>query len=206
MAALLAAEATSALPTAEVGVSAPSRIVDRTFRCTPLPLAGGFRDLDVATAPRGGSLPRGTVRAVSSGYIGIGSGPDDFVADLVAVRARLQERALQRPLAPGVHARVRRCAGVRASVPLSPRGLPGPPVGYTTDGQCAVRGRVLVRVRATLQSPAFWRPVDRLFVGVRRNVIEAMVAVRSERTRRPIAFMVLGRSGTTRLWTSGACG
>jgi hypothetical protein len=190
-------------------------VVDRTFRCTPLPLVSGLRDLDIATAPRGTILPRGSVRAPSTGYVGTGSGTDDFGSDLVAVRARSQVRYEQRPLPPGVsdvplppgvYASVRRCVATRASVALSPTGLPGPPVAFETDDACAVRGRVLVRVLAVLQSPAPWRRQDRQFVGARRNVVEAAIAVRNVRTRRPIAFMRLGRSGTTKLWSSRACG
>jgi hypothetical protein len=193
---------------------APVRVVDRTFRCAPLPLVSGLRDLDVATAPRGATFTRGAVRATSTGYVGTGSGVEDFGSDLVSVRARSQTRYEQRPLPPGVsdvpfppgvYASLRRCVATRASVPLSPQGLAGAPVAYATEGECAVRGRVLVRVRAVLQSPAPWRRQDRQVVGARRNVVEAAIAVRNQRTRRPIAFMELGRSGTTKLWTSSAC-
>jgi hypothetical protein len=41
--------------------------------------------------------------------------------------------------------------------------------------------------------------------GARRQVVEAAVAVRSERTGKPVAFVELGRAGKTRLWTSPGC-
>jgi hypothetical protein len=209
----VALAAIAAMPS-QSAMGAPLRVVDRTFRCTPLPLVSGLRDLDVATAPRGATFTRGAVRATSTGYVGTGSGVEDFGSDLVSVRARTQTRYQQRPLPPGVsdvpfppgvYASTRRCVTVRASVPLSPRGIAGPPVAYATEDECAVRGRVLVRVRAVPQSPAPWRRQDRQFVGARRNVVEAAIAVRNARTRRPIAFMELGRSGTTKLWSSRAC-
>jgi hypothetical protein len=65
---------------------------------------------------------------------------------------------------------------------------------------------VLVRVRAVLQSPTSWLPAVAPYAGARKDVLEATIAVRSERARRPIAFVQLGRAGTTKLWTSAGCG
>jgi hypothetical protein len=189
----------------QLDAATPTRIVDRTFVCTPYALYGGTRDLDVVTSPRNGPLLVGTVRAVSVGYIGVSSGAGVPSSDLVIVRARTQERFQQQPQAPGVYANAGRCSRVRTTVRLSPRGLPGPPVRFGTNGECAVRGRVLVRVRAVLQSPTSWLPAVPPYVGARKDVLEATVAVRSERTRRPIALIQLGRSGTTKLWTSPGC-
>jgi hypothetical protein len=189
---------------AEVGGGAPSRIVDRTLVCTPFALYGGMRDLDVITSPRGGPLLRGTVRAISVGYISVGSGPGSS-ADLVVVRASPQERYQQQTQAPGVYANARRCSRTQMSVPLSPRGLAGPPVRYATSDDCGVRGRVLVRVRALLESPTSWLGSSGPYAGARKDVLEGTIAIRSERTRRPLALLQLDRSGKTKLWTSAEC-
>lgn len=73
------------------------------------------------------------------------------------------------------------------------------------ETNCPIRGRILVRVRAVLQSPALWQGADRSYVGVRRNVVEAKIAVKSERTRKPISLIQLDRAGETRLWLSSDC-
>jgi hypothetical protein len=202
---LTAVGAAAVVAFADDGATAPSRIVDRTLVCTPVQLGGGVRDLNVVTSPRNGPLLVGTVRAVSVGYIGVFSGAHVPDADLVVVRARTQERYQQQPQPPGVYANFRRCSRARATISLSPRGLPGPPVEFGTHGECGVRGRVLVRVRAVLQSPTSWLPAVAPYAGARKDVLSATIALRSERTRRPIALIQLGRSGTTRLWTSAGC-
>jgi hypothetical protein len=106
---------------------------------------------------------------------------------------------------PGAYADVRRCRQARVVVPLSARRLPGPPVRFDTDTDCEVRGRVLVRLRAVLEAPTAWRRAAPPYFGARRNVVEAKIAVRSERTRRPITFVTLDAAGDTRLWVSAAC-
>jgi hypothetical protein len=183
-------------------VGAQARIVDRTFRCTPAPLYGGLRDLDVKASPKGTVHGIG-IRSTSTGYIALGSGQG--IADLVHARARAEQRSPNRPWPPGVYADLRRCARARVSLPLSPKGLPGPPNRFFDESDCQVRGRVLVRVRGVLEAATPWRPADPPYAGARRNVVEAEIAVRSERARRPVAFVELGRAGDTRLWVSSGC-
>jgi hypothetical protein len=189
------------------GEGAPSRIVDRTFRCTLAPLYGGVRELDVTANPRGSLGNGGSTSDVSPGYISLGSGPgtrafDDFVF----ARSRLEERATGAPFPPGAYVNVQRCAPARVSVPLSAKSLPGPPVRFGTDADCKVPGRVFVRIRATLDTPTSWGQAARPYMGARRNVVEAKIAVRSERTRRPIGLIELDRAGVTRLWVASHCG
>jgi hypothetical protein len=185
-----------------------SRIIDRTFRCTLAPLYGGLRELEVTTKPRGSLGNGGRSDDVSPGYISVGSGPaSGAFDDLVFARSRFEERGVApgNPFPPGVYADVRRCAPARVSVPLSAKGLPGPPVRFDQDADCEVRGRVLVRLRAVLEAPTAWRRADAPYFGARRNVVEAKIAIRSERTRRPIALLALDRGGETRLWVSSGC-
>jgi hypothetical protein len=185
-----------------------SRIIDRTFRCTLAPLYGGLRELEVTTKPRGSLGNGGRSDDVSPGYISLGSGSGSGAFDdLVWARSRFEERRVAPGNAwpGGVYADVRRCAAARVSVPLSAKRLPGPPVRFDQDADCEVRGRMLVRLRAVLEAPAPWRPGTPPYVGARRNVVEAKIAVRSERTRRPIALLALDPAGGTRLWVSGGC-
>ena len=186
-----------------------SRIVDRTFRCTLATLYGGLREFDVVTKPRGTLGNGGRSDDVSPGYISVGSGaasgPFD---DLIFARSGLEERGVApgSPFPPGAYVDVRRCATARVSLPLSPKGLPGPPVRFDQEADCEVRGRVLVRLRAVLEAPTAWRRASPPYFGGRRNVVEAKIAVRSERARRPIALVALDPGGDTRVWISGACG
>jgi hypothetical protein len=199
---VLVAAAVIAAEPAGTGAGAPSRIVDRTFVCTPVATYGGLRDLNLDAWP-----PRDSSGVRFAAYIAARSGPFGPGAELAIVRARSQAFIRPWESAPGVYSAARRCVAKRVSVPLTPRGLPGPPVLWGKEAECAIRGRVLVRVRAVLQSPASWRErADRWgYVGVRGNVVEAALAVRSERTRKPIALIELDRAGKTRLWVAPGC-
>jgi hypothetical protein len=182
-----------------------SRIIDRTFRCTPFALGDGLRDLNAIAWPLDSKEFQNP--NPSPGYLGVSSGGFSPTSDLISVRADAWQRFRNRPRIPeGVYVHARRCSAARVvSIPLSPRGLPGPPVQFGDDASCTIRGRVLVRVRAVLQSAAPWQRIDRTYAGARRKVVEAAVAVKSESRRRPIAFIELGPGGKTRLWVSSGC-
>jgi hypothetical protein len=189
------------------GTRAGSRIIDRTFRCTPVRAWGGLRMLEVDAVPLGATendYQRRAYQDRSPGFIGVRTGPWNLGSELVAVRARLWVRFAPIHSPPGVYAHFRHCAAVRRSVSLSPRGLPGPPIDWSERASCLVRGRALVRIRAVLHSPASWRRANRSYDGARRNVVEAALAIRSERARSPIAFAELGPAGKTRLWISSS--
>jgi hypothetical protein len=186
--------------------SAPQRVVDRTFRCTLAPLYPGVRELEIATSPRGSQGSGGASSDVSTGYVSVGSGPGaSSFDDLVFVRSRLEERVAGPAWQPGVYVDVRRCVRTRATVPLSVKGLPGPPVRFDTQADCELRGRILVRFRALLEAATPWGRAAQPYFGVRRNVVQATLAVRSERTRRPVARLDLDAAGKTRLWVSSSC-
>lgn len=191
-------------PRTQVRVTA--RVIDRTLVCTLDAPLGDVRDLDVLAMPpledrfRNFHVPA---------FIGVSSGR--VISDPVADRAnRVFVRARPfgfagRTVPAGVYASTRSCSRTRDSVPLSSRGLPGPPVEFQQKAECGIRGRVAVRVRAVLQSPAAWRPRGSGYAGARANVVEAALAVRSARTRKPLAFMQLGPAGKTRFWASPGC-
>jgi hypothetical protein len=188
--------------------SATSGVIDRTFSCTPVALYSGVRQIDVVVTPRGSPGRRGGLLSdLSGGYISVISGLQRQPgAELVQVSARPEPRWQNTTLPPGVYANARRCRPAGVLVPLSSKGLPGPPATFEQNVDCEVRGRVLIRVRAELQTPAAWGRANPPYSGVRRNVDEAKIAVRSERTRRPIGLLALDAAGETRLWVSSGCG
>lgn len=204
--ALLAA-AVLGLGSSASALPAASRVIDRTFGCTPVPLAAGLRAVDVNAVPvRAAETYDPQLKNRSPGFIGVASGGWEPGSELVSIRARGWQRFTSTYSAEGVYASIRRCASSRISVPLSAKGLPGPPIQWARQVTCLGRGRVIVRVRAILQSPAFWQPlISASYDGVRSKVVEAALAIRSERTGKPIAYMELDRDGTTKLWHSPLC-
>jgi hypothetical protein len=200
--------AVAAMPTERSGGAAASRVVDRTLVCTLLAPLGDARDLDVVAGP---PIVDEFHNFRVPAHIGVGSGR--VIAGSVADRSnrvfvRAEPNRVQAPgrsLPPGVYASTRNCSATRASVPLSSKGLPGPPVEFGKDVECQLRGRVLVRVRAVLRTSAAWRRVQGGYAGARANVVEASLAVRTQPGRRPVAFIQLGRTGKTKLWTVGSC-
>jgi hypothetical protein len=188
---------------------ATTRVIDRTLVCALVAPPGEAHDLDVlATPPVDDDFRNFHVPA----FIGAGSGrviatPVTDRSNRVFVRARpFPLPHTTRTLPAGVFASTRSCTATRNSVPLSARGLPGAPVEFEQEAECRLRGRILVRVRAVLHAPAAWRPVASGYAGARANVVEAALAVRSARTRKPLAFMQLRPQGKTRFWASPGCG
>jgi hypothetical protein len=181
------------------GVSA-ARIVDRTFACVPIAY-GGVGDLDVNANPPAdhGIYEQAAMLAVRTG----GLNPN---GNLVFVRTRPEEALGGWRSGPaGVYANSRRCTPTRARLPLSRRGLAGPPAQWRKDLDCRIRGRVLVRVRSILTGDASWRRIDRFFEGARQPVVETRLAVRTQQGAKPIAYMEHDANGKVKLWYSGAC-
>lgn len=179
--------------------TAPATVFDRTFTCMP-----SYERLDVVVSPHGANEVLGA-RFTSSGYVRLTSGSGgDLLSDLVAVaRPGLRTSSTRFPAA--VYASSRRCVVSRAFVPVTRAGLPGPAATWSTADACAVRGRVLIRVRAVLGGSATWGRLGTAIVGARGRVSEAAIAVRDQTTGKPLAFAKLSRAGTTQLWTSSQC-
>jgi hypothetical protein len=190
-----------ALTLAALAQAGPSTaVLDRTLICT---LEHG--DVDVMASPKGGAA-FATAQMVSSGFLGVGSGQVDHLSALVAVRARDERSTIGSARGTrGVYARAGRCFLSRKPVALTSAGLPGPPVLWAKSYGCSVRGRVVVRVRAVLASSASWRRVNDEYFGARASVISATLAVRSERTGKPLGFSKLDRTGKTKLWVANRC-
>ena len=171
-----------------------AQVIDRTFGCLPVPLAGQIR-----TSAPGERKPIARLHLDRHGRLGP-------AADLVSVRTR-RWRRFPRPLSrEGVYASIARCAPSRVRVPLSANGLPGGAVRWAKHATCLGRGRVIVRVQATLESGSLWQPqITTSSDGAQGTVLRAKLAVRSERTGKPLAYVELARDGTTKAWISPAC-
>lgn len=117
--------------------------------------------------------------SVSSGFVGAG-----LTSRLVYASAG--PKSLPRVLVEG-----RRCRLSTSIVPLTSRGLPGPPVGFEQQAECRLPGRVLVRARV---------------VSSGSRVTRAELAVRMERSGVPIAYARIDASGSGAFWVSPRCG
>jgi hypothetical protein len=196
---------TSTLLALVFGLEAPARstarftLVDRTLVCTATVDPLGDRTIGVSASPHVDSInqPNSPARA----WVVNGTTPSFFV---VAVEDRA---AYGR--AGGVWTHRSRCRRAATRIPLSAKGLPGPAVRWATGGTCRGVGRaVLVRIRARFESPTTWvtfRAGGQSYLRAQGRLLEGSVAVRTERTRRPLAFMVMNDKGETRFYASPSC-
>ncbi len=84
----------------------------------------------------------------------------------------------------------RRCRSSSRSVPLTPSGLPGPPVRFGQRADCVLAGRVIVRARVVSEGGRFTR-VD--------------LAVRAEVSGTPLAYVRINRDGSGAFYSSPRC-
>jgi hypothetical protein len=170
-------------------------VVDRTFFCTRVA---------PSTVNVWASSPFDPV--YFKGYLAVTSGPDT-PHPLLYVRQRSSDGGGY-PVEPGVFARVGSpgCFTSRQSVPLSSTGLPGPPVRWEQMLKCRVQGGVLVRVHAVVQAGGAWLRVNPRYRGARGVVTRASLAVRSARTRKPLAFVTVDPASKLRVWSAPVCG
>jgi len=195
--------AAAVLVAAGAGSSAPSRIVDRTLVCKPVAY-GGVSDVDLMAGP-----PLTTRFGSRSAHLIARTGTTLPSEDLVFVRVLAQARlgtTTPFPGPAGVYAHARRCAPSRAPVRLSSTGLPGPPARFADDRTCSIRGRIVVRVRAKLATPAQWRrSYEPFLVGASGRVEEASLVVRAASSGTVLAYMTVDRTGKTKFWSSTRC-
>jgi len=185
------------------------RVVDRTVSCMPGRAydGTGAREFGLAITKR---TRYSSTSAWSPASIVLdGGSPSSTLTKFLIVRGHESQYALNSPGHDGpghggVYLNVKSCVPSRKPVPLAARGIPGPAVRYDTGTGCTVRGRILVRVRATLTQPARWRAIPPVFEGVQRNVTAMAVAIREERTGRAVLFAE-ARATSSALWRGGMC-
>ena len=167
-------------------------VIDRTLVCSTVS-DFGKRLLRVGmAAPK--SLATGDTPAVAS--LSTGSG------GLIKALAGLAAGPGFGRATGSVYYSRRLCRATAKKVPLTARGLPGPPVLFDQSLKCNAGARVLVRVRAAIDRRVLWR-TTRDLLEARGNSSTAAVAVRTE-SGKPLAYGTL-ESGKTRLWTAGRC-
>ncbi len=177
--------------------------LDRTFSCKPDSLAPGVRELDALAIPAGASWTGARQERPSPGYLSLNTGGWKPGAELVAVRAKVWQR-FGAATPPGVFTLSASCRAAGGSVPLEPKGLDGP-TRWAESVSCLLPGRVVVRVRATLQSAAPWQRASQTQFGASRNVVAATLAVRKEKARSPFVVLKLDAKGRTTMWSSPDC-
>jgi hypothetical protein len=183
---------------AQIGAAA-SAIVDRTFACSVVASSRTYPDPD----PRSRRIAIGIHRDVD---------PTRKSAAAVGVSDKNADSLVSVPHGPGVGRPTggiwvnrTRCTWMKdVRVPLSPRGLPGPPTRYSSGFECVVPRRVLVRVRAVLRRPANWIAAGGQFV-VRGDVAETQLAIRTLPARKPLALGVVDADGDSALHISANC-
>lgn len=99
------------------------------------------------------------------------------------------------------------CTARRRPLPLSRRGLSGPPVLFEQYLECPVTRRIAFRVRAPLDRTPRFRVSDGNRIAT-VNFSEATFVVALERAGaapRPVAFATIASNGTTRFFSSPRC-
>jgi hypothetical protein len=101
----------------------------------------------------------------------------------------------------GAFVNAKRCKPTAIRIALTRKGLPGPPVLFGAAARCPVAGRFLLRLRYTYlpgPSPAAYAIGGRL--------ISAFLAVRTYRSRKPLAFARLTANGNvSQLYSASSC-
>jgi hypothetical protein len=195
----LVAAAWSPTGLAPTGAATPSRVIDRTLRCTIYPEAGareiqleaqpGIRD--DANASQWTSSP--SASAESYGL------PNTIYGGLAALGA-----------GSASHNRTR-CLRARTRVPLRAAGLSGgEPSTFGDEWTCPAPRRVLVRLRAVFKEPVrlrlMWTDSTRRHreMTAEGSLVTGTFVIRAERGR-AIAYASVSASGKVLLFTSSNC-
>jgi hypothetical protein len=181
----------SVLSTAQARQSQRFTIIDRAMVCTT-GFAGGvpdrIRTVTISVGARQGSGP-----AQFDPSISLNTG-----ATTLLVWAYPQDALVE------VHRRS--CRQIKTQVRLLRQERSAPAV----DFRAACRAmdappRVLVRLRAVLESPALWTVYRREFLRARAKALEAFLTVRTYPGRMPIAFASFARDGSARFFRAPRC-
>jgi hypothetical protein len=132
---------------------------------------------------------------MGKGWVSVGASPDAGVTPgLVSVNGNPAAGTLLPFVGVdtdrGAYVDTRRCRSTNIRVPLTARGLPGPPALVNVGVSCPTPGRVLVHVRYEYVTGAHAKG----YVGGR--LVSASLAVRTYKTRKPLAFAKLTVNGT----------
>jgi hypothetical protein len=187
MASTLAAVTATALAAVPTGDSDTTRVFERTVVCkTKI----GF--VSVGARPIGEGRYHPGILFVTDNLSGVGTSPSFAVVVAVNSGPDLNTR--------GVSVDTKRCTRTSNAVPLTRKGLPSP-VPFGVSAICPTGGRVLVHLRYTYV-PGTHHPD--LQVGGR--TISALLAIRSYKTLKAVAFVKLTAGGTKLQFSyAGSC-
>ncbi len=200
-------------PAATSAATSTATFVDRTFVCATLQ-NGGIYEVEARahsgvreSGSRWKTLP---FAVAATGNTGTSmTRLDNSLAWITAARPStttiIEEGDL--PLAVlslgTVAVNLRQCEAVQARAPLTPAGLRGGTAGQLGEiVDCETRRRVLVRVRARLQSGGLRE--SRGFLRSTGPVANAALSVRTQ-TGRPLVYATVAASGRARLFTAPRC-
>jgi hypothetical protein len=197
--ATLAAASLIPAGSAVTGVAAPSKLIDRTLRCT-IYLRAGIRQIELAAQPgiRDGANPSEWTRSPSASAVSYGL-PNTPYGGLAALGAEAVS-----------HNRTR-CVSVRTRVALRATGLSGgEPSTFGDEWDCTAPRRVLVRLRAVFKEPVRLRldwtdSTRRHREMIARGSLQTGAFVIRTEVGRPIAYAAVSASGTVRLFTGDNC-
>lgn len=175
--------------------AAPSRIVDRTLLC---PTVSVFGD-------RFARISSGSAKTFTTGKFPASASVATGAAGGIAALVGVEDGPGSGRTTGGVWFNSKRCRSARATVALSPRGLPGPPVQWDSLLRCKAGARVLVRVRAVLDRRPNWRTggQGRELQIASANLSSAALSVRTE-AGKPLAFISI-QAGKAKQYTAPGC-
>jgi hypothetical protein len=169
----------SELPLAQSAQSQRFTVIDRTMVCTT-GFAGGVPD-KIRTINASVSAKRGSEPAQFDPSIFLNTG-----ASAALVKVYRQEGS---GVAPYVLVHRRRCTQLKTRLPLAGEERSAPAITFGTGCQVLeAPPRIFVRLRAVLETPAFWSVYRRDYLRARAKALEAFMIVRAHPDRTPIAF------------------
>jgi len=184
-------------------------VLDRTYSCA-IPLHGGIYQLESRAHPGARTNGRWTKLAYAGLRTGVFSGATGNLLAWVSAGAPTRTTSVDQEFwtfdvrtfgTVGIRGDV--CNPARASVPLSAAGLRGGTAARLgAEMQCESPRRVLVRLRAVLDSRAVLRGKD--FESVHVPVREAKLAVHTTSGKR-LSYAAVSRTGKATLFTAKGC-
>jgi hypothetical protein len=149
-------------------------------------------------------LDRTMVCALGQGWVQVGVAPDvRTTPGILAVTGNSAAGTfpfVSIDTERGAFVDTKRCRGTAIRVPLSAKGLPGPPAVFNTGATCQTPGRVLVHVRYE------YLPGNHAKGYVCGRMVSAALAFRVYKTRRPVTFARLTANGTkSKFFNAASC-
>jgi hypothetical protein len=173
-------------------------VINRTMVCATAFEGGApdrIRSLSVST---GRELGEGRGQFAASISLGTGRGAS---ASLVSIQADSASTSR-----PWVLVNRRRCKTIKASVPPAREERTAAAVEFSAGCKLLdAPPRVLVRLRASMQSPTRWSLYREQYLWARGTPLDASVIVRTYPARKPIAFASFDRSGAARFFAVPSC-